>query len=155
MRLALAALAAVLVLAAPAAAQAPLDGPDSTSLNKVLVIGVDGTRWDLLEAALSRSETVNPGDVRKNTGSMKVLNYPAIPPTAFLIDYRDGTRGTILLLNGHHLDFVFAAKVKGEVTTSSPGRRSRNVVAPVFIAMSFVTTSGWRCRLRMTRRPKP
>lgn len=70
--------------------------------------------WDLLEAALSRSETVNPGDIRKNTGSMKVLNYPVIPPTAFLIEYRDGTRGTILLLNGHVLDFTFAAKVKGE-----------------------------------------
>ena len=75
--------------------------------------------WDLLEAALSRSETVNPGDIRKNTGSMKVLGHPVVPPTAFLIEYRDGTRGTILLLNGHHRDFVFAAKVKGETKPSS------------------------------------
>jgi hypothetical protein len=59
MRLALAALAAVLVLAAPAAAQAPLDGPDGTSLNKVLVIGVDGTRWDLLQAAMRSGEAPN------------------------------------------------------------------------------------------------
>jgi hypothetical protein len=75
--------------------------------------------WDLLDAALSRSETVNPGDIRKNTGSMKVLGHPQVPPTAFLIEYRDGTRGTILLLNGHIRDFVFAAKIKGEAKPSS------------------------------------
>lgn len=75
--------------------------------------------WDLLESALSRSETVNPGDVRKNTGSMRVMGHPVVPPTAFLIEYRDGTRGTILLLNGHQRDFVFAAKVKGEARPAS------------------------------------
>ncbi len=75
--------------------------------------------WDLLEAALARSETVNPGDVRKNTGSMKVLGHPVVPPTAFLVEYRDGTRGTVLLLNGHHRDFVFAARVKGETKPAS------------------------------------
>jgi hypothetical protein len=75
--------------------------------------------WDLLEAALARSETVNPGDIRKNTGSMKVLGHPIVPPTAFLIEYRDGTRGTTLLLNGHIRDFVFAAKVRGEPRPAS------------------------------------
>jgi hypothetical protein len=75
--------------------------------------------WDLLEAALARSETVNPGDVRKNTGSMKVLAHPAVPPTAFLVEYKDGTRGTVLLLNGHIRDFVFAAKIKGEKKPAS------------------------------------
>ena len=70
--------------------------------------------WDLLEAALSRGETVNPGDIRDNTGGMKVLGHPQVPPTAFLLEYRDGTRGTVLLLNGHLRDFVFAAKLKGE-----------------------------------------
>lgn len=75
--------------------------------------------WDLLEAALSRSETVNPGDIRVNTGSMKVLAHPVVPPTAFLIEYRDGTRGTILLLNGHLRDFVFAAKLKNEPRPAS------------------------------------
>src|SRR5262249_28545123 len=44
--------------------------------------------WDLLEAALGRSETVTPGDIRRNTGSMRVGNYPPIPPTAFLVEYR-------------------------------------------------------------------
>jgi hypothetical protein len=75
--------------------------------------------WDLLEAALSRSETVNPGDIRKNTGSMKVLGHPIVPPTAFLVEYRDGTRGTILLLNGHMRDFVFAGRIRGEARPAS------------------------------------
>jgi hypothetical protein len=74
--------------------------------------------WDLLEAALARSETVNPGDIRRNVGSMAVQSMPATPATAFLIEYRDGTRGTVLLLNGHIQDFCFAARVKGE--TKSP-----------------------------------
>jgi len=70
--------------------------------------------WPLLEAALARSETVNPGDIRKNVGSMKVQSMPATPATAFLVEYRDGTRGTVLLLNGHVQDVTFAARVKGE-----------------------------------------
>ena len=70
--------------------------------------------WDLLESALAKSETVNPGDIRRNVGSMRVLGHPIVPPTAFLIEYRDGTRGTLLLLNGHIRDFVFAGKIKGE-----------------------------------------
>jgi hypothetical protein len=75
--------------------------------------------WDLLEAALGRSETVNPGDVRKNTGAAPVQGMPATPATAFLIEYRDGVKGTILLLNGHVQDFTFAARVKGEAKPQS------------------------------------
>jgi hypothetical protein len=75
--------------------------------------------WDLLEAALSRSETVNPGDIRKNVGSTQVLGHPATPATAFLVEYRDGARGTLLLLNGHVRDFTFAARVKGEARPAS------------------------------------
>jgi hypothetical protein len=75
--------------------------------------------WDLLEAALGRSETVNPGDVRHNVGTMRVQTFPPIPPTAFLVEYRDGTRGTVLLLNGHIQDFVFAARIKGEAKPAS------------------------------------
>jgi hypothetical protein len=71
-------------------------------------------RWDLLEEALARSETVNPGDVRVNTGSMGVQRMPPTPALAFLVEYRDGTRGTVLLLNGHVWDFTFAGKVRAE-----------------------------------------
>jgi len=75
--------------------------------------------WDLLEAALARSETVNPGDIRKNVGSSAVQAMPATPAIAFLVEYRDGTRGTALLLNGHVQDFTFACKVKGEARLQS------------------------------------
>jgi hypothetical protein len=75
--------------------------------------------WDLLEAALSRSETVNPGDIRKNVGSMTVQGMPPTPATAFLVEYRDGTRGTILLLNGHIQDVCFSAKIRGEPKPAS------------------------------------
>jgi len=75
--------------------------------------------WDLLEAALGRSETVNPGDIRRNVGSFPVGNQPRIPPTAFLIEYRDGFRGTVLLLNGHTQDFCFAGRIKGEAQLAS------------------------------------
>jgi hypothetical protein len=74
--------------------------------------------WDLLEAALGRSETVNPGDIRRNVG-LSVQTMPSVPPTAFLVEYRDGLRGTVLLLNGHIQDFCFAGKIKGESKPSS------------------------------------
>jgi hypothetical protein len=70
--------------------------------------------WNLLHSALRRSESVNPGDVRRNVGAFGVGSMPAIPATAFLVEYRDGTRGTVLLLNGHIQDFVFAGRVHGE-----------------------------------------
>jgi hypothetical protein len=75
--------------------------------------------WDLLEAALSRSETVNPGDIRDNVGSVAVYNYRPTPALAFLIEYGDGTRGTVLLLNGHVLDVTFAARLRGESKAAS------------------------------------
>src|SRR5713101_4452899 len=70
--------------------------------------------WDLLETALGRAESVRPGDIRRNVGSIGVGNMPRTPATAFLIEYRDGVRGTVLLLNGHIQDFCFAAKIRDE-----------------------------------------
>jgi hypothetical protein len=74
--------------------------------------------WELLEAALSRSETLNPGDIRANVG-LPVQSRPSTPPIAFLVEYRDGLRGTVLLLNGHIQDFCFAAKLKGDAKPAS------------------------------------
>jgi hypothetical protein len=74
--------------------------------------------WDLLENALSRSETLNPGDIRSNVG-LPVQSRPATPAIAFLVEYRDGLRGTVLLLNGHIQDFCFAAKLKGDPKPAS------------------------------------
>jgi hypothetical protein len=68
MRLALPATAVALMLiaAAPAPAQpAPLTGPDGTSLNKVLVIGTDGIRWDLLNAAMKAGRAPNLARLRR------------------------------------------------------------------------------------------
>lgn len=70
--------------------------------------------WDLLHAALSRSESANLGDVRTNCGTVALPGMPALPPAALLIEYADGTRGSVLLLNGHVQDFTFAARADGE-----------------------------------------
>ncbi len=75
--------------------------------------------WNLLDAALSRGESVNLGDVRRNVGTMSVQGMPQAPATAFLIEYRDGTRGTVLLLNGHLQDFCFAGRIKSETKPAS------------------------------------
>src|SRR5206468_1637362 len=64
------------------------------------------------DAALAASETVNPGDIRRNVG-LPVGARPGAPPIAFLLKYRDGKRATVLLLNGHIQDFCFAARVRG------------------------------------------
>lgn len=69
-------------------------------------------RWDLLDAALAHSQSANLGDVRVNTGAMAVAGMPATPPIAFLIEYVDGTRGTILLLNGHTQDVTAAVGLR-------------------------------------------
>ncbi len=88
--------------------------------NDVWKAGDEGRwSWELLEHALGRSETLTTGDVRRNTGSMAVGSMPRTPPTAFLVEYRDGTRGTVLLLNGHIQDFCFAAKIRGEAKPAS------------------------------------
>jgi hypothetical protein len=55
----------LLVAAAPAAARAPLTGPPGTSLDKVLVIGTDGTRWDLVEAAMKSGKAPNLARLRR------------------------------------------------------------------------------------------
>ncbi len=63
----------------------------------------------LLQAALERSETRVPGAVEE------VVKTPIV----FLVEYRDGTRGAALLLNGLVRDFTFAARVKGSAKIHS------------------------------------
>jgi len=50
---------------------------------------------------------------------MPVQTFPAIPPTAFLVEYRNGARGTVLLLNGQIQDFCFAARLKDQSQPAS------------------------------------
>jgi len=67
--------------------------------------GDDGLwSWDLLEAALSRSSSRNYGDPRDNVAN----------PLAILIEYLDGTRGSVLQLDEHTADFTFAGRVRGQ-----------------------------------------
>lgn len=73
--------------------------------------------WDLLEHALGRSPSRNVGDVRDNCRQFRPpLHRPSFPrgPVAFLLEYRDGLRATVLLLNGHVDDTTFAARLAGK-----------------------------------------
>ncbi len=73
--------------------------------------------WELVEHALGRSPSRNVGDVRSNCRHfLPPANRPSFPrgPVAFVLDYRDGLRATVLMLNGHVDDTTFAAGVDGE-----------------------------------------
>jgi hypothetical protein len=66
--------------------------------------GDDGLwSWELLEAALSRCPSRNIGSPKENVAE----------PVAFLLEYKDGARGTVLLLNEHVADFAFAGRIRG------------------------------------------
>jgi hypothetical protein len=77
--------------------------------------GDDGIwSWELLEHALGRSPSLNVGDVRDNC--RQFVPPPGRPtflkgPVAFVVEYRDRLRATVLLLNGHHDDTTFAARL--------------------------------------------
>jgi hypothetical protein len=80
--------------------------------------GDDGLwSWELLEDALGRSTSRNAGDIRENC---RRFPRPATwgnfvkGPIAFLVDYADGTKGTVLQIDGHVADDTFAARVDGE-----------------------------------------
>jgi hypothetical protein len=76
-------------------------------------------RWskDLLISAFSRSDTPlgvgetesRPQDLVTSGELRKIVANPA----AYFIEYRDGLKATLLMLNGGLKDFNFAARVKG------------------------------------------
>ena len=79
----------------------------------------DEGRWSkrLLEAALSRSDSpcgLSEADGRtqdlQGTGRLQGL---VKNPAAYFVEYNDGTRATLLMLNGAVKDYTFAAKVEG------------------------------------------
>ena len=80
--------------------------------------GDDGVwSWELLEHAIGRSPSRNVGDIRENcrhfrpaTGNLKFV----VSPVAFVIEYRDGLRATVLTVSGHVDDTTFAARIEGE-----------------------------------------
>ena len=73
---------------------------------------------ELLEAALSRSDspcglTLEDGRTQHllRTGELQRL---VENPSAYFIEYNDGLRATLLMLNGAVRDYCFAARLKGE-----------------------------------------
>ena len=72
---------------------------------------------DLLSSALSRSDT--PLGLTVKDGRTQDLASPGVleslvkNPAAYLIEYRDGLRATMLMLNGALRDFNFAARLQG------------------------------------------
>jgi hypothetical protein len=72
----------------------------------------------LLSAALSRSDTplgLSLKDSRPQDLSVAGLLPSLVPnPVAYVLEYRDGLRATLLLLNGAIRDFNFAARVRGQ-----------------------------------------
>jgi hypothetical protein len=76
--------------------------------------------WSVLEQALSRSHSVNPGDIKQNTRDFKPPPAPGrdVPtklgyPVAYIVEYVDGLRATVLILNGHVDDTTIAARLSG------------------------------------------
>ena len=74
--------------------------------------------WPLLDQALGRSHTRNPGDIKQNTRDFRPPAPPGrdVPtklrhPIAFLVEYVDGLRATVLILNGHVDDTTIAARI--------------------------------------------
>ncbi len=74
--------------------------------------------WKLLEHALGRSHTVNVGDIRQNTRDYRPPAPPKgdLPtkfahPIAFIVEYVNGLRATVLTLNGHVNDTTIAARI--------------------------------------------
>jgi hypothetical protein len=72
---------------------------------------------ELLTAALSRSDTPQ-GQTLVDGRTQDLVGKGELPklvktPAAYFIDYRDGLKATLLMLNGAVKDFTFAARVKG------------------------------------------
>ena len=81
-------------------------------------------RWSrlLLEAALARSDSRSgiglsdgrPQDLAHSGELEELVEKPA----AYFIEYNDGTRATLLMLNGAVQDWTFAARVGGDVMST-------------------------------------
>jgi hypothetical protein len=84
----------------------------------VWAAGASG-RWskEVLSSALSRSDAIQGLTVMdgrpQDLVADGVLPQLVTNPTAYCIEYNDGTRATLLMLNGANRDFVFSAKLAG------------------------------------------
>jgi hypothetical protein len=76
-----------------------------------------GWSRELLEAALSRSDSIQgltaiDGRPQRLTETDE-LRRLVRQPSAYFIDYADGTRATLLMLDGAVADYTFAARLRG------------------------------------------
>jgi hypothetical protein len=73
--------------------------------------------WQLLESALSRSDSLRgltSQDGRtQNLAAGGTIKTLVANPSAYFIEYIDGTRATLLMLNGALSDYDFACRVRG------------------------------------------
>jgi hypothetical protein len=77
---------------------------------------VPGGGWDpkLFEACLSRSQTLNqPESFSHRYPTPAQIREWGKEARAYFFEYSDGTRGTVVMLNGVVQDFNFAARIKG------------------------------------------
>jgi hypothetical protein len=69
----------------------------------------------LFEACLSRSHTLaQPATFSHRYPTPAQMKEMVKEPIAYRIEYADGLKGTMLLMNGLTQDFLFAARLKGE-----------------------------------------
>lgn len=97
-----------------------------TGVKRVQLIDGDGVwnagdagrwSWELLASALSRSDSLqglSAQDGRtQNLAASGAIRTLVRHPAAYFIDYADGTRATLLMLDGALTDYNFAARVQG------------------------------------------
>jgi hypothetical protein len=73
--------------------------------------------WDatLFEAGLSRSQTLAQAETYSHRyPTQEQIREWVKEPIAYRIEYIDGTRATMLLMNGLVGDFTFAARIRGQ-----------------------------------------
>jgi hypothetical protein len=83
---------------------------------------MDAGRWDkggwdpqLFQACLSRSHTLaQPESYSHRYPTRAQMQEWVKDPLAYRIEYTDGTKATMLLMNGLVGDFTFAARLKGQ-----------------------------------------
>ena len=109
--------------------------------------------WNLLEHALGRSHTRNVGDIKQNTrdfmppkppGRDRQTKFPQ--PVAFIAEYVDGLRATVLILNGHVDDTTFAARISDSKGSETIVSTLTYLPAPPGAASS----TRWSCASRIS-----
>ena len=74
--------------------------------------------WELLEAAMSRSDSPSGNAVEdgrpENVVGLRHIKTITSNPMAYVIEYNDGLRATMLLLDGATKEFLFAGRLKGD-----------------------------------------